>query len=129
MKYENANDVIEKWMSAVNDGAVEELLKLYDSNALLIPTFSNRLLNTSSKLREYFEKLGSREGLSIDLHKKTLVTQAISNNINIVGGIYTWRFNVDGEPLVFEARFTYVIDLSKSCPILHHHSSQIPRTL
>jgi len=122
--------VIESWMNHVNEGDIESLLKLYDHGALLIPTFSNRLLNTPEKLREYFEKLSSREELSIALHEKTVITQETKDkNVFMVGGIYNWRFAVDGELLNFEARFSYVMDISQSNPILHHHSSQIPRTL
>ena len=122
-------DILEQWMQAVNDGNVESLLSLYDNQAVLIPTFSNRLLNTPEKLRDYFEKLGSREDLSIALHEKTLIIQELENQIYSLSGIYNWRFAVDGELLNFEARFSYLIDLSKQNPILHHHSSQIPRTL
>ncbi len=122
-------DVLEQWMHAVNNGDIENLLGLYDRHAVLIPTFSNRMLNTNDKLREYFEKLGSREKLSIALHEKTLIVQEFENKIFTLSGIYTWRFIVDGELLNFEARFSYVIDPSKPNPILHHHSSQIPRTL
>jgi hypothetical protein len=122
-------DVLEQWMQAVNNGEVERLLGLYDSQAVLIPTFSNRLLNKPDKLREYFEKLGSREELSIALHEKTLIVQELQNPIFSLSGIYNWRFIVDGELLNFEARFSYVIDLSRPSPILHHHSSQIPRML
>ena len=122
-------DVLEQWMQAVNNGDVESLLGLYDRQAVLIPTFSNRLLNTPDKLREYFEKLGSREELSIALHEKTLIVQELENEIFSLSGIYNWRFIVDGELLNFEARFSYVIDLSRPNPILHHHSSQIPRAL
>ena len=122
-------DILEQWMKAVNDGNVENLLSLYDNQAVLIPTFSNRLLNTPEKLRDYFEKLGSREELSIALHEKTLIIQELGNQIYSLSGIYNWRFAVDGELLNFEARFSYLIDLSKTNPILHHHSSQIPRTL
>lgn len=122
-------DVLEQWMHAVNTANVETLLNLYDSNAVLIPTFSNRVLNTPEKLRDYFERLGSRPELSIALHEKTLIIQEVNNDIYVLGGIYNWRFAVDGELLNFEARFSYVVDLSKPNPILHHHSSQIPRTL
>ena len=122
--------VIESWMRHVNEGDIESLLKLYDHGALLIPTFSNRLLNTPEKLREYFERLSSREELSIALHEKTVITQETKDkNVFMVGGIYNWRFAVDGELLNFEARFSYVMDIFQSNPILHHHSSQIPRTL
>lgn len=122
-------DVLEEWIKAVNDGDIKSLLCLYDNEAVLIPTFSNRLLNTPDKLRNYFEKLGSREELSIALHEKTLLIQELENRIYTLSGIYNWRFAVDGELLNFEARFSYIIDLSKPNPILHHHSSQIPRTL
>lgn len=125
----NPKDILEQWMKAVNNGNVESLLSLYDNEAVLIPTFSNRLLNTPEKLRDYFEKLGSREELSIALHEKTLIIQELKNQIYSLSGIYNWRFAVDGELLNFEARFSYLIDLSKSNPILHHHSSQIPRML
>ncbi len=125
----NPKDILEQWMQAVNEGDVEKLLSLYDNQAVLIPTFSNRLLNTPEKLRNYFEKLGNREDLSIALHGKTLITQELGNQIFSLSGIYNWRFAVDGELLNFEARFSYLIDLSKPNPILHHHSSQIPRML
>ena len=49
-----AKDILEQWMKAVNDGDVKTLLNLYDNNAVLIPTFSNRLLNTPEKLKDYF---------------------------------------------------------------------------
>lgn len=122
-------DVLDRWMLAVNRGDVEGLLGLYDPQAVLIPTFSNRLLNTPDKLRDYFEKLGSREELSIALHEKTLLVQELPDRLCTLGGIYNWRFMVDGELLNFEARFSYVVDLARPQPILHHHSSQIPRML
>jgi hypothetical protein len=123
-------DVLQQWMRAVNNGDIESLLALYDSKAVLIPTFSNRLLNTPDKLKDYFEKLGSREDLSIALHERTLIVQDLDSQSTFsLSGIYNWRFDIDGELLNFEARFSYVIDLSKPSPILHHHSSQIPRML
>lgn len=67
--------------------------------------------------------------MNIALHEKTLKIQTISQDVYVMSGIYCWRFAVDGELLSFEARFSYVIDFSKPRPIIHHHSSQIPRTL
>lgn len=121
-------DILMEWMDAVNHGDINGLLALYDEHAVLIPTFSNKLPNTPDKLRQYFEKLGSREGLSIALHEKTLQVQHIKD-MYVLSGIYNWRFDVEGEMLNFEARFSYILDLSKPKPILHHHSSQVPRML
>ncbi|HPO91004.1 MAG TPA: DUF4440 domain-containing protein [Victivallales bacterium] len=126
---ETPKGVIEKWMEAINHGNIEALVGLYDTKAVLIPTFSNRLLNSKEKILEYFEKLAKREELRVTIHEKTLQIQHIKNEIFVASGIYTWHFAIDGETFIFEARFTYVIDISNPNPILHHHSSQIPRTL
>ncbi|MFA5216982.1 DUF4440 domain-containing protein [Sulfuricurvum sp.] len=122
-------EILMEWMDAVNHGDIEALLSLYDEKAVLIPTFSNKLPNTPDNLREYFEKLGNREGLSIALHEKTLHVQPIKDEICSLSGIYNWRFDVEGEMLNFEARFSYILDISKPRPIMHHHSSQVPRML
>lgn len=129
MSQQTPQEILNAWMQAVNAADVETLLALYDPQAVLIPTFSNRILNSPEKLRDYFEKLGSRPDLSIALHEKTLIVQELGNQQFALGGIYNWRFAVDGEVLNFEARFSYLMDLSRPNPIVHHHSSQIPRTL
>jgi len=126
---QSPRDILNQWMQAVNNADIEGLLSLYDPEAVLIPTFSNRILNTPERLRDYFEKLGSRPELSIALHEKTVIIQELQNELYALAGIYNWRFAVDGELLNFEARFSYLFDLSKPKPIVHHHSSQIPRTL
>jgi hypothetical protein len=121
--------ILKEWMQAVNAGDVEALLALYDEKAVLIPTFSNRLLGQPEKIRDYFEKLSTREELSIALHEKTLGIQQIKDQVHAMHGIYCWRFAIDGELLSFEARFSYLLDMALPHPILQHHSSQIPRTL
>lgn len=124
-----AKVILKKWIDAINKGDIESTLDLYARDAILIPTFSNRLLNDSEKIREYFERLGSYEELSIALHEKTLTVQPLNNNKYALCGIYCWRFVLDDELLSFEARFSYFIDTSLERPIVHHHSSQIPRML
>lgn len=126
---QKAEEVLRQWMNAVNSGDLEGVLALYSERAVLIPTFSSRLLNAPEKIRDYFLKLGSREDLSIALHEKTLITQPLHGNLVSLCGIYCWRFCVDDELLSFEARFSYTLDLDAARPILHHHSSQIPRVL
>lgn len=121
--------ILKAWMQAINTADLEALIALYDDSAVLIPTFSNRLLSRPEAIRDYFVKLGGRDELSIALHEKTLNVQPIGGNIFVMNGIYCWRFEVDEELLSFEARFSYMVDLGREKPILHHHSSQIPRTL
>jgi len=122
-------ELINRWMQGVNEADVELLSSLYDANALLIPTFSNHMLKTPEQIRGYFERLASREGLSISLHEKLFTVQPINGSFYTMSGLYNWQFIVDDELLNFEARFSYFIDAVNPRPILHHHSSQIPRMI
>jgi len=122
-------EVLTAWLNAVNKGEIENILALYNENAVLIPTFSNKVLDSRAKIRNYFEQLRTRDRLSVDLHEKFVNIQKTTENIYALSGIYCWRYDVDGELLSFEARFSFVLDLSLTSPIIHHHSSQIPRML
>ena len=123
------NDLLVEWARLVNERRLEGVLALYDESAVLIPTFSNRLLNTPERIGEYFETLCGREGLVLSLHEKPRLVTPVEGGLYALSGIYRWRFEVEGEPLDFEARFSFVLDLERRAPILHHHSSQIPRML
>ena len=70
---------LDEWIQLVNNGDIESLLNLYDNEAILIPTFSNGILNTPEKLRRYFEELGSREELSVSVNEKYLVVQELQS--------------------------------------------------
>jgi hypothetical protein len=121
--------VLKTWMQAINAGDLERVLALYNEKAVLIPTFSNRLLDRPEKIREYFERLCLRDELSLAFHEKTLIVQSVQDEVHSLCGIYCWRFAVEGELLSFEARFSWLVNLALPSPILQHHSSQIPRTL
>ncbi len=126
---QHPEEILQAWMAAVNTGNVAALTALYDRNAVLIPTFSSRLLKTPEMIEDYFIRLGAREELSVALHEKTVISQSLGDQIYALSGIYCWRFAIDGELLNFEARFNYMLDLKRHSPIVHHHSSQIPRVI
>lgn len=128
MTYE-AQQFLTTWHDAVNARELETLCGLYDPQAVLIPTFSNRNLRTPAAIRGYFVDLAAREDLQVALHERTLAIQDLGASLRGLSGIYRWQFAVEGEPLGFEARFSFVIDEQRSQPILHHHSSQVPRML
>lgn len=128
MPNRDPNRFLEEWARLVGERDLDGVVSLYDESAVLIPTFSNRLLNRPDRIREYFEVLCGRDALAISLHEKPRLVGAIGDNLRTLAGIYRWRFAVEDEPLDFEARFSFLLDLDRKSPILHHHSSQIPRT-
>ncbi|MDP4197737.1 MAG: nuclear transport factor 2 family protein [Bacteroidota bacterium] len=122
-------EILQQWISSVNSRDIKEILSFYDTKAVLIPTFSNRILDTSEKISNYFKTLASKEQLKVSLRENTVRIQKINGTISSVCGIYLWTMAVEGEILNFEARFSFLFDSSLPSPVLQHHSSQIPRTL
>ena len=108
---------------------MDDLLALYHEDAVLMPTFSPHAVKNEEGRRSYFTQLCSRENLVVTLHEKTLDCARTGDRTYVINGIYDFKFSVDGTLLTFPSRFTFVIDLGQESPILHHHSSQIPRGL
>jgi len=127
--FEQPAQILDTWLEGVNSGALAKVASLYSQNALLLPTFSNRRLQTPKDIEAYFADLGSHEGLSVFLHPNMTVIQRLSESIHCLGGLYCWKFEIEKELLSFEARFTFLVDLAFNAPIIHHHSSQVPRSL
>lgn len=121
--------VVRRWVEMVNSGDIRGVAGLYADEAVMLPTFSPHTINTREQREGYFRSLASRKGLQVSLHEKTLRVRALSETIKVVSGIYRFCFEVDDEPLAFEARFSYALNVSKPRPIKQHHSSQVPRTL
>lgn len=129
MQTHDPNRFLQGWADLVAERDLEGVLALYDESAVLIPTFSNRLHSRPEGIREYFVALCRREGLVLSLHEKPRLVSSIGGGVYTLAGIYRWGFAVEDVPLNFEARFSFVLDFNRPSPILHHHSSQIPRTL
>ena len=125
----DAATVVTRWMDYVNVGDVAGVTSLYATHAVLLPTFSPHTLTTEEQREEYFKSLASRKGLKVSLHAKTLRVTPLSETVKVASGIYRFSFEVDDEPLTFEARFSFAMNITKPHPIKHHHSSQVPRTL
>lgn len=124
-----ARELLTIWIQAVNDGDVALLTGLYDSSARLLPTFSPHFLSKPEQIHNYFEQLASREDLSVQLHEGSVVDQQLSESVSGASGLYSFSFRVDGVLLSFASRFSFLVDTTKPAPIIHHHSSQVPRTL
>lgn len=121
--------ILERWIEYVNKLEVDNVVGLYDGASTILPTFSPHSLSTPQHIREYFTQLSTRKNISVTIHNETLRKHEIGENKYVLVGIYSFIFMVDDVSLTFPSRFTFILDLSKEKPILHHHSSQIPRTL
>ena len=127
--HDNPRDALDQWMTLVNTLAVDDLLALYDEDAVLLPTFSEDFLTNKEGIQGYFEELCAQGEIEVSLNEASLLEQTLADGLHSISGIYRWRFGKGEECVVIEARFTFVLNLSLSSPILHHHSSQLPHKL
>ncbi|MEI8032225.1 MAG: DUF4440 domain-containing protein [Chlorobiaceae bacterium] len=127
--FKNAEEVLFQWVSRVCSGCPDDIAALYQESAVLVPTFSPHTVTTPEGVAGYFGQLASREGLGVRLHNKALRKQALSETLYALSGIYSFEFEVDQVLLSFPSRFSFVVDISLERPIIHHHSSQVPRNL
>lgn len=129
MLFNNPEEVLFQWVSRVCCGNPADIASLYNEQAVLIPTFSPHTVTSPEGICDYFKQLATREGIGVRLHNKALRKQSMSDTLHTLSGIYSFEFEVDQVLLSFPSRFTFVIDISREKPILHHHSSQVPRNL
>ena len=124
-----ASEFPELWASYVNAGQLKPLIDLYADNAVLLPTFSPEHVSDGEGLNDYFENLATKKNLHINLAADTIHCQSLGEQRFIITGAYAFLFEVDHRLCTFPSRYTFVIDLAQSKPILHHHSSQAPTPL
>ncbi len=129
MHFQKAEDVLFRWISGICSGAINEVGALYDDTAVLVPTFSPHTVAEPAGIHNYFEQLATRDKLQVRLYDKSLHVQKVGQTSWVLSGLYAFEFEVDQMLLTFPSRFTFAVDLSLEKPILHHHSSQVPRNL
>jgi hypothetical protein len=126
---EQAENFPALWSNYVNSLDLENLVGLYHAKAVLIPTFQPKNISDPADIHGYFKQLATRDGLQVELHEETHQIQESVGSCFIISGIYSFKFKVDGTLLTFPSRFSFVTDFSEKNPILHHHSSQVPRNI
>jgi len=124
-----ASDFPALWAQYINENNLKGVVDLYNDSFVLLPTFSPHIVITVEKLNDYFVRLASRDGLVVELHTKNVRCQQTGEQTYVVTGVYSFKFEIDETLLTFPSRFTFVLDLAQDKPILHHHSSQVPRNL
>lgn len=120
MKNKEITELFEKWNNALQTGNPEVVASLYEYNAILLPTVSNKVRHNHEEIKEYFVHFLAKEpvGKIDEANIRTF------GDIAINSGIYTFTFK-GGQTVT--ARYTYVYRWNgESWKIIEHHSSQLP---
>ena len=114
------NSLFDHWNVAIQTGKPKNVVALYETNAILLPTISNKIRKTHAEIEDYFEAfLAKGPKGSIDESNVR-----IFGDIAINSGIYTFTF-ANGSSV--QARFTFVYRFNgQRYKIVEHHSSAMP---
>lgn len=114
--------LFEQWNNALQTRIPKNVVALYDYNAVLLPTISNKVCHNHEEIEEYFINFLSREPFG----KIDEANVRIFEQVAINSGVYTFSFK-DGNKV--QARFTFVYRWNgKRWMIIKHHSSQMPES-
>ncbi len=113
-----------EWVEAVQSRSLDNIMRLYDKDAIMISTFAQHPLTTRAQLKEYFTKVIANPDVVVDVtesHPRMFGDMAVNT------GQYTLSYTQEGEPEEIPARFsfTYVLRGGKWI-IVDQHSSRVP---
>ena len=112
--------LIEEWNTALQTGSPKNVVTLYEPNAILLPTVSNKVRHNHEEIENYFFNF-LKKGPKGVINESNIRT---FGNIAINSGVYTFSFN-DGNTV--QARFTFVYRRNEQrWLIIEHHSSAMP---
>lgn len=114
----------DSWLLAVNSGSSEAVMKLYEKDAVLLPTLSPKVHNTPELRKDYFNQFTSKPNIKGTVNEKHI---RVFRDIAINSGLYTFTFTKDGETVSVPARFSFVYHKTPhGWLIVDHHSSRLP---
>ncbi|MGB0586066.1 MAG: SgcJ/EcaC family oxidoreductase [Limisphaerales bacterium] len=112
--------LFEEWNTALQTGSPKNVVTLYEPNAILLPTVSNKVRHNHEEIENYFFNF-LKKGPKGVINESNIRT---FGNIAINSGVYTFSFN-DGNTV--QARFTFVYRRNEQrWLIIEHHSSAMP---
>ena len=112
--------LFEKWNNALKTGDPKEVAALYATDAILLPTVSNKVRHNHVEIEDYFFHFLAK----VPSGKIDESNVRIFRDLAINSGIYTFSFS-DGSSV--QARFTFVYKREgEDWLITEHHSSQMP---
>lgn len=124
---EDVQGAFSRWRQALSSGKADNVVTLYDTDAILLATLSATPLTTQQERRDYFTKLTARPKLAVTVDKEYL--KVLDDTTAVISGLYTFHFEENGNMMALPARYTFVYEKKNGqWLITDHHSSKLPRS-
>ena len=120
--------LFDTWNAALETGDAEKVADLYASDAVLLPTVSNKVRTDHAGIVDYFEHFLENKPVG---KKVQTIVNVLDGNSAIDTGVYEFTLtNPDtGAKSVVEARYTYEYEKRDGkWLIVNHHSSKMPES-
>ena len=116
------HEFLEKWVDTIKSGDPKQVTDLYDEDAILLGTFSNKERVGHELILEYFENL-LKSPVEVEIVSEIIST---SEQFFLNSGLY--NFVTGGKTI--NARYSFVHQLYNDdvWKIVSHHSSVMPET-
>lgn len=116
--------VYNKLIHNVNSKNLEGILKLYDDNAVLVPSFSSRIRRSKEEIKDYFETLFKMDNLILS---KNEIYLNKTKGQRIDSGVYDISWENSGSRTSYKLNFMIVIESDKiiAHQSSYHHSNNI----
>ncbi|MBW8192896.1 SgcJ/EcaC family oxidoreductase [Neiella marina] len=112
--------LFDDWNDALQTGDPHQVVALYDTDAMLLPTISNQVRHNHQELMDYFAMFLPRGPVG----KLDEANVRGWGDIAINSGVYTFAFNHGSK---VQARYTFVYRWNgQRWLIVEHHSSKMP---
>jgi uncharacterized protein (TIGR02246 family) len=123
---EEVDAAFAEWRSALSGGKAENVVKLYDEDAVLLATLANEPITNQKSRTAYFTTLTAKPKLSAAVNKEFV--KLLDDNSAIISGVYTFSFEENGKTVQIPARYSFVYEKENGkWMIVQHHSSQMPQ--
>lgn len=119
--------LFDTWNRALRTGDPEKVADLYATNAVLLPTVSNKVRSDRAEIVDYFEHFLANKpvGKKLETH-----VDVLDGNSAIDAGVYQFTLTdpETGEKSVVRARYSYAYEKQGNgeWKIVNHHSSKMP---
>ena len=112
--------LFDRWNNSLQTGDAHKVAENYLSDAVLLPTLSNKVRKSDAERVDYFEHFLEKKPVG-KIESRTIRTGCNKATDN---GVYTFTF-ADNSSVKARYTFTYVWD-GKAWKISSHHSSAMP---
>lgn len=120
-------EAFQTWQKSLSGGKAENVVALYDTDAILLATLENNPITTQEQRTQYFQGLVKKPEMAVAVQQEDI--RALDENTAIVSGVYTFSFKDSDKKTEIPARYSFVYEKNSDGRWLieNHHSSMLPK--